>query len=286
MFNPRLATLALLIGLTLTLNGRAQVSVTYDSGSGNLSVASDGRAITSFEAKSAGNLFVPANIAAGVLAPPFDLITPAKLFRLSAGTDAYNSIDFGNILPAELSNSQLHTDLTIAGSLSPVELGADSNNAISADGLHLSWSPSPVNVIYDSTTGNLSVESTYRSITTFEIKSANNLFIPENIVPGIITRSFDIIRPDKLFKLSPQEESYNNLDFGNIVTPGLTREQFIADMTIDGSLLLDNSSRHSLAFHGLEVNHVIIPEPSSVMLLSLGLLSWFGGRRKRGNSTT
>ena len=93
------------------------VVVVYDPGTGNLSVADNGVGITTLELKSAGKLFIPGNINAGIIAPPFDVITTEKLFKLSTG--GFNSIDFGPVVPAGISAEALLADMDANGSILP-----------------------------------------------------------------------------------------------------------------------------------------------------------------------
>lgn len=121
-------------------NARAQVGVCYDPSSGNLSVHSEVRTITTFEMKAGGDVkFIPTNINEGTLFPPFDLITPDKLFKLSAAPNDYLSIDFGNVLPPGMSLRDFD-QFTIVGSLTPDGSG---NNSLDANGLVIPCIPEP-----------------------------------------------------------------------------------------------------------------------------------------------
>ena len=111
---------------------QAQVDILYNPINGNLSLESPARTIAVFEATSAGNLFIPGNIAPGVLTSPFDRITPGLLFKLSPGAGAYHSIDFGNILTRNITLNVIFADLSINGSLTPDGSG---NNGLDAGGL-------------------------------------------------------------------------------------------------------------------------------------------------------
>ena len=138
---------------------------------------------------------------------------------------------------------------------------------------------SPVSVIYDPASGNLSLDSPSRSVTTFEAKSAGNLFIPGNVAPGVIAPPFDLITPAKLFKLSAGAGAYTNLNFGTVVKPGLDEAALVADMSVNGSLTPDGSGNNALDAQGLSV--VVVPEPTSVALIGFGLLGLLSFRRKR-----
>ena len=72
--------------------------------------------------------------------------------------------------------------MTIDGTLPPNGSGAD---LISTNGLQIDWERGdippgngPVQILYDPSNGNLSVNSPARSVTTFEVISDSGLFIP------------------------------------------------------------------------------------------------------------
>ena len=113
---------------------QAQVDVIYNPGSGNLRLFSEARSVTTFEAQSAGSLFIPKNVAPNVIFPPFDALTPDRLFKISAGAGAYHSIDFGNIFTRNLTLNGISADLSIHGSLTPDGSG---DNSLYAGGLDI-----------------------------------------------------------------------------------------------------------------------------------------------------
>ena len=55
----------------------------YDAAYGNMSFDTGGLGVTTLEIRSASGLFMPSNIAPGIITPPFDVITNEKLFKLS-----------------------------------------------------------------------------------------------------------------------------------------------------------------------------------------------------------
>jgi hypothetical protein len=92
-------------------------TVTYDPANGNLSYAGNGTSITTMELKSAGKLFNPNALDAGVVRGPFDVFTTEKFFQLiTAGTDGQN---FGQVVPAGLSSDAIIADMQIDGSIKP-----------------------------------------------------------------------------------------------------------------------------------------------------------------------
>jgi hypothetical protein len=130
-------------------------------------------------------------------------------------------------------------------------------------------------VVYDPGTGNLSVADNGVSITTLELKSAGNLFIPGNIAAGVISPPFDVVSPSKLFKLSTG--GFSSVDFGNIVPTGISPEALLADMDVNGSIL-PSGGLNAAAGGGPYV--YVVPEPSSIALIFCGLLGLLGLRRK------
>jgi hypothetical protein len=93
------------------------VTLLYDPATGNLSYSGNGTLISTIELKSAGQWFIPANLRPEIQLGPFDVATPAKMFRLiTAGTEGE---DFGPILPSGLSFDAVLADIAIDGSIKP-----------------------------------------------------------------------------------------------------------------------------------------------------------------------
>ena len=89
--------LTLLACVVFTSAASAQVLLLYKADSGNVSINSADRSITTIEVISAGSKFIPGN-ANDVFQFP-SLFTEKKIFNRGAGAAAFNSVDFGNILP-------------------------------------------------------------------------------------------------------------------------------------------------------------------------------------------
>jgi len=106
--------------LQLTTDGNRgnSVVVTYDPASGHVSANGNGVNFTTFEFLSAGSKFIPANIPAGTIAPPFDVGTASKIFKLSAGA-GLPTLDLGNSYPSGMTADALLADLTLNGSIAP-----------------------------------------------------------------------------------------------------------------------------------------------------------------------
>jgi hypothetical protein len=104
--------------LTTDQNRANSVVVTYNPGDGSLHADGNGVHFTTFEFLSAGSKFIPAGIPAGTIAPPFDVGTAAKIFKLSAGA-GLPSLDLGHSYPTGLTADALLADLTLNGSIAP-----------------------------------------------------------------------------------------------------------------------------------------------------------------------
>lgn len=123
--------LALVLGVTACLVGTANaqltmtdvqevanaVVVTYDPLDGNLSVNGNGVNMTTIELKSAGEMFRPENVNDGIISPPFDVATNAKLFTLK--TAGFGSLDFGAVYPTDMTGEMVMADMAVAGSILP-----------------------------------------------------------------------------------------------------------------------------------------------------------------------
>lgn len=125
--------------------------------------------------------------------------------------------------------------------------------------------------------GTLVVESTERTITTFELISAGSLFRPDDAA-DVFSPPFDVITEDKLFKLAAGDAAFSQLNFGPVLIGGLSEDALLADLTINGSLTPDGSGNNRLDANGLSVI-LGVPEPSSAALAGIGLLTVLSLRR-------
>jgi hypothetical protein len=84
---------------------------------------------------------------------------------------------------------------------------------------------------YDSQTGGLRLRA-QTPLTTLEIQSQSQIFTG-TASPGVFISLFDVVRPDKLFKLV--HSGFAELDYGPIAKPGLENHALLADICARGS---------------------------------------------------
>jgi len=90
----------------------AQVLVSYNQSTGQVSAEGRGIAFTTLEITTDRDLFLPQHVAPDVIQAPFDRIEPQLLFVLRTG--GVRELDFGSVLPTGMSVDDL--DLAINGS--------------------------------------------------------------------------------------------------------------------------------------------------------------------------
>jgi hypothetical protein len=118
-------------------------------------------------------------------------------------------------------------------------------------------------VVYNPTTGEVAVDAPAGTqLTSINIDSAAGIFTasPAQNLSG----SFDNDSDANIFKAT-FGSSFGSLSFGNVAQAGLSEQFVLGDLTVVGSLAGGG---------GLgDVDLVYVPEPSTLMLLALGLLS-------------
>jgi hypothetical protein len=116
-------------------------------------------------------------------------------------------------------------------------------------------------LVYDAGTGELSVDSPAdRNLTSINIDSASGAFVGEK--PPALDGSFDNFAAGNIFKATFGSE-FGAVSFGNVLPAGLAEQAEIDDLTAVGSL----AGGGDLG----DVDLVYIPEPSSILLLLLGM---------------
>ena len=93
------------------------IVVSYDPADGNLSFKGNGQIVTTLELKSTGGLFIPGGVNDNVIPGPFDILNPAKFFRLD--TNGLTELNMGKIVPAGLSADAIIADMQVSGSKKP-----------------------------------------------------------------------------------------------------------------------------------------------------------------------
>lgn len=131
-----------------------------------------------------------------------------------------------------------------------------------------------ITLVYDPTSGNLSVDAAGKQWSTLEILSAGGMFTG-SAADGLVLPPFDVFSPTKYFLL--KTAGLGDTDLGNALPPGMSREALAADLTVNGSVLPRGNINE--APHG-PVDLFVVPEPSSIVMIGLGLLGLLGLRRK------
>ena len=127
-------------------------------------------------------------------------------------------------------------------------------------------------VNYDATDGNVSVNAS-RPITSISLESASGIFTGSDAQN--LGGPFDVDTDVKVFK-AVFGSDFSEVDFGAVAEAGLAKDLLLNDLTASGSLAGGGGT------FGPEVQLNYIPEPSTIMLLGLGLLGLFVcGRHQR-----
>ncbi len=139
-----------------------------------------------------------------------------------------------------------------------------------------------VTAVYDPATGNLSVNSEI-PITTWEVKSAGERFLPDNVREDAMTSEFDLIKEGKWFKFDPS--GFTSIDFGPIYPPNMNGDSdgngnadIWDDLLVQGSLLEGGGLNREVAS---SPHLFIVPEPSSSALVVTCLLCLWRRRQRR-----
>ena len=126
-------------------------------------------------------------------------------------------------------------------------------------------------IVYNATTGEVSVDAPAgKDLTSVNIESASRIFTgdPAQNLGG----SFDNDADGNIFKAT-FGSSFGSLSFGNVAQTGLSEDFVAGDLTVVGSL----AGGGDLG----AVDLIYIPEPSTLVLLSLALVGALAfGRRQ------
>ena len=128
-----------------------------------------------------------------------------------------------------------------------------------------------ITLVYDPANGSLSLDAAGKELTALEVLSAGGNF--KGAKPEQVNGLFDVFTPAKFFVLKPGAARFGDQSYGAAMAPGLTAAQVGADLTVSGALFPQG---------GLgSVDLMYVPEPSSLGLLSLGLLGLVRARRNK-----
>ena len=119
---------------------------------------------------------------------------------------------------------------------------------------------SQTSVIYNATTGELSVDAPDVELTSINIDSAAGIFTGD--AAQNLGGSFDNDADDNIFKAT-FGSSFGSLSFGRVAQAGLAEEFLLSDLTVVGSLARGGDLG--------EVDLIYVPEPSALVLLLVGL---------------
>lgn len=168
-----------------------------------------------------------------------------------------------------------------------------------------------VTLVYDPVTGTLNVNAINKNnarLTTLQLESDGSKLLYENTAwykplnddgdPNPTNADApNIAKADKIFRLAtagfsgpptgtaPSGYSIGRAPAGSgaglaMLPTGLTASQVIADLLIDGSMKPEGGVTGGLDAYGQPAKLFVVPEPSSVALLALGLLGLVGLRRR------
>lgn len=203
----------------------------YDSANGNLSLETDGQPLNTLQIESKSGVFTGEK-------PLFlnqrGLFEPNRLIDLRTPTIPDTS--YGPAMKPGLSLDFLTADLTIT------QFPAG-NTLLAAKGY------TPRILHYDSTTGALSLDAPIgiageTKVSSLVIDSTSGIFTGSR--PTALTNSFDVFRPNRLFKIDVA--GFNSISLDMPATPSLTETSLIQDLCIAGSLVGGGS------LHGVRLN--------------------------------
>lgn len=124
-------------------------------------------------------------------------------------------------------------------------------------------------VIYDPASGDLNFDSRGGPMTTFQLLSASSQFTeaPNDLLGGL----FDVNTARKIFKLEPA--GFDTLSLPGALPPGLSPDDIIADLELDGSFAAGGALKDVPAV-------LMIPEPCGITLLACASFGLLGFRRR------
>jgi hypothetical protein len=128
-------------------------------------------------------------------------------------------------------------------------------------------------IVYDANTGEVAVDAPAgTNLTSINIDSAAGIFTgnPAQNLGG----NFDNDADNNIFKAT-FGSSFGSLTFGNVAQPGLSQDFVTNDLTVVGSL------QGGGGLGNVDLVYVPVPEPSTVLILAVGLALLGGHARRR-----
>jgi len=127
-------------------------------------------------------------------------------------------------------------------------------------------------LVYDMATGELSIDpAAGKDLTSINITSASSAFLGDK--PAVLDGAFDNWANDNIFKAT-FGSMFGAISFGNVLAPGMSSADVIADLTAVGSLAGGGD------LGAVDLVYMGVPEPASMIMFGMGLFGLFGLRRR------
>jgi hypothetical protein len=127
-------------------------------------------------------------------------------------------------------------------------------------------------IVYDANTGEVGVNAPVSlELTSLNIASADALFSGS---AQNLEGDFDIFSADTIFKAT-FGNSFGDLSFGQVYPTGMMEADVLADFSVDGSLASGGGLGE------VDLIYIPVPEPTSCILLAMGLMGVTGVRWRR-----
>jgi hypothetical protein len=132
-----------------------------------------------------------------------------------------------------------------------------------------------VQLWYNANNGELrAIPAVGKMFTSVNIQIDNSAFTFTGPRPPSLTGDFDNYSADNIFKAT-FGSSFGDTNFGSVLATGLAKDSLMANLTVDGSYAGGG------ALGDVFLNFLPIPEPSTFILILLGLVGLLAARRSR-----